>query len=177
MDQPMERPMDKPMDRRVDVAIAFACVVFGAVMVYKAQQLRDNEAFRDPLGIGGLPTLLGAFIALGGVIIIVRYAVSWRRQSDHAVDVDGRADEPGHHASAARAFGLWAVLVAYSVLLPIVGFLIATPAALFACLWIAHFRRPLPLGLISIGLPLALYGMFDKFLGMNLPHGPLSGIV
>lgn len=165
------------MDRRVDVALAFACVVFGSVMVYKAQQLRDNEAFRDLLGIGGLPTLLGGFIALGGVVIIARYAVGWKRQSHHAVDVDGRGDEPGHPASAARAFGLWAVLIAYAATLPVAGFLIATPAALFACLWIVNFRRPLRIGLLSLGLPLALYGIFDKFLDMNLPHGPLSGIV
>lgn len=61
------------------------------------------------------------------------------------------------------------VTVLYLVLLPMIHFLVATCGYLVLMMLILGERKLLNIGLISVGIPLSLYGLFDVLLGVRLP--------
>lgn len=165
------------MDRRLDVLVAGMAIVFGLVLAFIAQGLRDSPTLQDPLRSRGMPTLLGVCIVVGATGLVLRRVRGWRQQRSHDVPPEGRPDEEGHPASVVRVVGIWGALVWYAVFLPPLGYLVATPLAMAACLWAMRFRSVPRVAMISVGLPVAVYVLFDVLLGMPLPGGILSGVL
>ena len=62
-----------------------------------------------------------------------------------------------------------ALTVLYLILLPSIHFLLATCAYLVLMMLILGERKPLTIGMISVGIPLLLYGLFDLLLHVRLP--------
>lgn len=165
------------MDRRFDLAVAAACVVLGVALEILARGARGTPMIRDPLGPGGMLRVLGAFIALGGLLIVVRRLLAWKQQSTHEVAPEGSVDEPGHPSSALRALGLWSMLALYMLALPRLGYVVVTPVALGVALWVMGIRSPLQLVGVSVGFTAGVWGLFDGLLNVRLPQGLLQGLL
>ncbi|HEY8369825.1 MAG TPA: tripartite tricarboxylate transporter TctB family protein, partial [Thermodesulfobacteriota bacterium] len=63
------------------------------------------------------------------------------------------------------------LLFAYTALLPVVGFVLATPIFLAAFMWVGRYRRRAMVGLSAAAVTLALLSLFVKVVYIPLPRG------
>ena len=66
-----------------------------------------------------------------------------------------------------------AVLVGFTILLPLLGFPVASFLLLCAVFLILHYRYPIMLTLIAAGASFFLWFIFQKLIGLPLPSGTL----
>lgn len=72
--------------------------------------------------------------------------------------------------------GLLIILV-YALLWEVLGFIIVTPPALFALMFLLGLRRYVLMGVFSLGTMVVVFGAFRMFLGIDMPLGILYGIL
>jgi putative tricarboxylic transport membrane protein len=160
------------MDKRKDLTVAVAIALLGLAIVVLGTQINLGR-IRDPIGSRALPVITGALILAGGLFLAGRRLVRWRTDPT-VVAAEGTSDEPDVPASTARALVVWVLCFAYIALLERVGFLILTPFLVAILLWIMGVRRPVRLGLLTVGAVVVVFGVFDLLLGVRLPLGPLD---
>ena len=129
----------------------------------------------DPVGPRGVPTFIAVIFIAGGLVLTARRLMSWGSEDGPFVDSDGKEDEPGHPASARRAFTVVGVSILYAALLPFVGFPLATPLLLFALMWILEVRSARLLSVVSVAYTVLVFAVFTYGLSVELPAGILSG--
>jgi putative tricarboxylic transport membrane protein len=157
----MNRPENRP-SRRPDGAALFtaaALALLGAMILWDSSRLPADSGYSG-VGPADVPRLIAiGLVLLGGWTFIDGFR--------------GAADTPSPQQALPV---LWIIggLGAQLVLLGVVGFSIAT-GLLFACTARAFgYRRLLLALLIGILACLAVYGLFDRVLQLNLPAGPLE---
>jgi hypothetical protein len=124
-----------------------------------------------PIGPGFYPAIVLAFMAVTSAVLVIQDIIAQRRAAGAA------PSEPA--AGPRRAYGLvaaaFAVVTAYIVLLPQLGFRIST--ALFVATFQFVLERPatlyrwLILIAIAIATSLITYLVFDTYLSVLLPRG------
>jgi putative tricarboxylic transport membrane protein len=70
-----------------------------------------------------------------------------------------------------------AIIVAYALCWELVGFIIVTPLALFALMFLLGLRRYPVMILFSFGAMLVIFCVFRFLLGIDMPLGILDGIL
>jgi putative tricarboxylic transport membrane protein len=128
-----------------------------------------------PIGPGFYPALVLTFLAVTCALLVVQDALAQRR-------VATPAPEPPP-AELPRAYGLvaWAfvTVAAYVVLLPLLGFRIAT--VLFVAVFQLVLERPstprqwLLLVAVAVGASAVTYLVFELYLTVLLPRGTWTG--
>lgn len=79
---------------------------------------------------------------------------------------------PIQWVKAPRAFTITVVLtLAYAVSMNWVGFYAGSFFYMVVLAWALKYRQPVRLMAFSLCLLLAVYGVFEKFLGVPVPHG------
>ena len=163
------------MDRRTDVAVAFCVLLLGVFVLVAAQDVRP-ASIADPIGSRGAPHLVGAVLVLGGLALILRRALRWRREEE-SVPAEGMEDDRGvPPGSAVRALSIWAAAVVYVLVLPAAGYLIATPIFLGVMLWLLAIRSWMLLA-VPLGFTIPVFLVFTLFLNVRLPTGILDGVL
>jgi putative tricarboxylic transport membrane protein len=66
-----------------------------------------------------------------------------------------------------------AIIVAYAVLWEPLGFVIATPLAMAALMFLLGYRRYVMMAIFAVGTTLVIFGAFSFFLNVNMPMGIL----
>jgi putative tricarboxylic transport membrane protein len=163
------------MDRRIDIAVAAAFAALGVFMIWQASLIRDGM-MRDPIGPKAAFYVCGAILALGGLAVIVGHLRRWSQQRHHLVRHEGTADEMEYPASALRAWGLVAVVVAFAALFKPLGFLIATPAFILCALAVMGKRNWGVMVIIAVVFSVVTYVIFAQVLGVRMPVGPLTSL-
>ena len=150
-------------DRRTAIATA----VFGGLMLVAAV-LVIVDAARLPetsatLGPAAVPLPVGVLLGVVGASLLIR------GRMDLSVALPG-PQRPRH--AGWRVAALVAVLVAFAVLLPVIGYIVSA-AGLFAA---AAMLLGAPNGLraVAYGWALAalIFLVFDRLIGLTLPTGP-----
>ena len=147
--------------RRADLVIGLGLLVFAAV--YFQQSFAITRGFAsDRLGPAFFPRLLAAALAVLAITLIVRA-------------VAGRSDPTRPPAVRLRVLlAVLGLLVAYALLLPWAGFLLATPVLLGAVIWLLGDRSWLSLAGTAVGTTAVLYLAFGRALHVLLPMGPFK---
>ncbi|MEK9661292.1 MAG: tripartite tricarboxylate transporter TctB family protein, partial [Alphaproteobacteria bacterium] len=104
------------------------------------------------------PTIIGAILGLSSLVILVR------------------PDAAAHWPPAGRLFEIAmsvAAMIAYALLLPELGFIIATALAATYLTWRLG-TRPAWAGVVGIATSLGIYVVFHLILGLSLARGPLG---
>lgn len=144
------------------VVIALMLAGLGALLIWEAGRLPDRAGYAG-VGPDGMPRVVG----WGLVILAVWTAIAAFR---------GGFD-PRPRQSPGPVIWILAGLGGQLVLLSVAGFTIAS-AVLFACTAAAFGKRnfavSLPAGLI---MAFAVYVLFDRVLGLNLPSGPIETLI
>lgn len=146
--------------RRADLAIGLGLLAF--TVFYAQQSFLIRRGFAsDRLGPAFFPRLLALALGVLAVILVVRALA-------------GRSDPSRPPAIRAGAFAaMLALLVAYGLLMPRVGFVLATPVLLGAVIWILGLRAWTALIGTALGVTAVLYVLFGRALHVLLPMGPL----
>lgn len=142
------------MSDRVFGGIGLALAVF---FVWQATRIQLSF-ISDPVGPRTFPIIVGVILGLASLVILVR--------PDAAPDWP-RATRLLEIAVAA------AVMVAYALLLPELGFIIATAFAATYLTWRLG-TAPLWSVVVGIAISLGIYAVFALALGLSLARGPLG---
>ncbi|MDR7529043.1 MAG: tripartite tricarboxylate transporter TctB family protein [Armatimonadota bacterium] len=153
--------------RRADLLTGLG--LFIVAIIYFHQSLGIVRGFAsDRLGPAFFPRLLAGSLAALAVVLMVRAG-------------RGRSDPSPLPPTRGRLLGaVLGLLVAYALVLPRVGFLLATPVLLAALLGLLG-RASSPgqrlgwagAGVAAVAMTLALYVVFGRALHVLLPQGPL----
>jgi putative tricarboxylic transport membrane protein len=128
-----------------------------------------------PIGPGFYPALVLVFMAITSAILLLQGIVAQRRAGG-SVGEEAKATPKRAYDLVAAAF---AVIAAYVVLLPLLGFRIAT-AAFVAGFQLLLERPATPrqwavLAAVAIGTSLVTYIVFERYLLVLLPRGAWTG--
>lgn len=142
------------MSDRIFAGIGLALAAF---FIWQAS-LIELSFISDPVGPRTFPIIIGVVLALASLVILVR------------------PDAAPHWPKASRLFEIAvsvAVMVAYALLLPEVGFVIATAFAAAFLTWRLGTR---PLWALAVGAmtSVGIYVVFHLILGLSLARGPLG---
>lgn len=128
-----------------------------------------------PIGPGFYPALVLVFAAITSAILLLQDIVAQRRAGPVVADGDGATPKRAYDLVAAA----FAVVAAYIVLLPLVGFRIAT--VVFVAAFQLLLERPATprqwavLVAIAVGTAAVTYVVFDTYLLVLLPRGAWTG--
>jgi hypothetical protein len=128
-----------------------------------------------PIGPGFYPALVLTFLAVTSALLVVQDWVAQRRASASAGVAAAAGPQPAYGLVAAA----FAVVAAYVVLLPLLGFRIAT--ALFVAAFQATLEPPRTLRQWAVLIAIALatsaltYLVFEQYILVLLPRGPWTG--
>jgi putative tricarboxylic transport membrane protein len=128
-----------------------------------------------PIGPGFYPTLVLVFMAVVSAILLLQGIVAQRHTHETVADAAETAPARAYDLVAAA----FAVITAYIVLLPLLGFRIATVA--FVAVFQALLERPSTprqwtiLAAVAIGTSIVTYIVFERYLLVLLPRGAWTG--
>ena len=158
------------MNRRVDLVGALVVVLLG-VTVFALSYMQQKATVRfDAIGPMGFPRVLGGlFVVLGSLQALrtVRGLKSYGQWAPH----EGTEDEPEHASSSVRGLAFILGSFAYLALMPVLGYLVATPLAIASGLRALEFRRTTAAIAISVGFTLVGFYIFGVVLSVPLPPG------
>lgn len=164
------------MDRRVDLAVAFCVALLGIFVLVSARGIQ-SASVPDPIGARGAPTFAGAALCVGGLALVLRRLLRWGRERTF-VTPEGTEDDTGvEPGSAFRAISIWGASVAYVLVLPFIGYVLATPIFIATILVLFSIRSWRMIAGVSIGFTVPVFLVFVKFLNVRLPAGILDGLL
>jgi putative tricarboxylic transport membrane protein len=151
-----------------DRLLGVATVVFATSYVLAARSIEDS-LLADAVGAGGVPQGVGIAMAAAGLGV---FAASWKHE---ATTPQAQGDESSSADAVMRTLALVALLLAYAVTLPWIGYV---PAVFLLLLAVGRLAGA-PIGrtlLLTAGLgaPL-LWLLFDRILQVRMPSGSLWG--
>lgn len=132
-------------------------LLLAAFYIWQAQ-LIQLSFISDPVGPRSFPTIIGALLGLSSLAILIR------------PDAEPHWPAFGRLAEIAASV---AVLTAYAVLLPDLGFLIATTLAAAYLGWRLG-TAPLWAFVTGLGTAVGIYVVFNLILGLSLAKGPFG---
>ncbi|MDR1535587.1 MAG: tripartite tricarboxylate transporter TctB family protein [Planctomycetota bacterium] len=145
----------------------------GAAIVIASGRLGDFNSYSSSFGPGYWPSFLGwAMLALGVVLLLealVKLAADCRRAAAGlAVE---KLPPPIDFASPGfyRVYWLILILGGFMLALRLAGFLAGTVFLTPACMILLRERRPLILAAMTAGVPVAVYLIFVRLIGVHLP--------
>jgi hypothetical protein len=160
----------------MEIVVALLLLGGSAIVIYDSVQ--KGFGWQEGVGPapGSFPFWVSVILAISSLVILATAVVNMRRQSDSEVFV------------AARPFGrVMAVLVPSVVYVALIGGVSLGPidvpgigiyaaSAIFICAFMVLIGREGILKSIgvSIGVPVVLYLMFEKWFLVPLPKGPLE---
>lgn len=140
-----------------DRAFGGVGLALAAFYIWAATQI-ELSFISDPLGPRAFPVLIGLIIALSSVVFLLV--------------PDPEPAWPGARRALEIALSV-AVMVAYSVALPEVGFLIATVFAAGFLSWRLG-AHPLAAAIAGVAISGGIYLIFKVILGLSLAEGPFG---
>ena len=164
-----------PSSRQVDfgeLALALGAVVFGLLVVWQTTQIRVAPIY-STVGPRVIPYIVGVGLVLTGLWLAFE-ALTGRTTAGSGESEDVDLSLPTDW----RCIGLLALaLLAYLLLIEPAGFVIASTVLFVGAAYAMGSRRYVRDVVVGVLLALALYLIFTRGLGLNLPAGVLAGIV
>lgn len=157
--------------RRRNIIAAAVLIVCGLIYGYLALGLPERSLPNTP-GPSFFPYVVTVFLLALSIALLVQ---ALRSDDDGIGGVSERA--VARHDQ--RRLGFWALLaiLLYIVLLPILGFIIATLPFFAVMMVFFGERRPLIVVIGAVAATGILYSIFRHGFGVFLPRGLLTGIV
>jgi putative tricarboxylic transport membrane protein len=132
-----------------------ACLLLAAFFIWQATQIKLGFIV-DPLGPRAFPMIIGAVLAVAGLYPILK--------------PDPQPDWPNLGGLLEIVFAA-AVLIAYAMLLPRLGFTLSTAIAAGLLTWRLG-GRPLTSVASGVVISVGIYAVFHLVLGLSLARGP-----
>ena len=162
-----------PITRNLgELALALGAVLFGLLIVWQTTQIRVAPIY-STVGPRAIPYIVGAGLTLTGLWLAFE-ALTGRATAGSAESEDVDLSLPTDW----RCIGLLALaLIAYLLLIEPAGFVIASAVLFVGAAYAMGSRRYVRDIALGVLLAVALYLLFDRGLGLDLPAGVLEGVV
>lgn len=138
-----------------DRVFGIVCILLAVFFIWQATQI-ETGFIVDPLGPSAFPIIVGSVLGLGGLYPLLK--------------PDPRPDWPSVTRLLEIAFAV-AVMFAYAMALPEVGFVVSTAIAAALLGWRLG-SGPLVAALGGIVIAAGIYVVFHLILGLSLARGP-----
>lgn len=184
----MTRTLDPPPDRggalrlkdglrtwltaRSELGVAVLLLAAGLLVLLDAAITDRSGGASDPLGPNAVPLVLGALLVLLAVLLTVDVLRGGHGEAEAGEDIDLTA--PTDKRTVAMLAG---VLVATAALIPLLGWPIAGTVLFWGATYSLGSRAVPRDPLIAAGVSLVTWFVFDTLLGVDLPGGPLMGVL
>jgi len=156
--------------RRRNIVAAVGLIVCGLVYGYLAWGLPVRSLPNTP-GPSFFPLVVTVVVlALSAALLIQALAME---RDPPALQLDKSADPGGRRSAGLLLF----VFFAYIVLIPILGFILATIPFFAVLMVLFGERRPLLVVIGALAMTAVLYGLFRHGFDVFLPRGLLAGII
>lgn len=140
-------------------------LVFAGLWCWGAVAMIPADVGAGPVGPRGFPLGLGLLLAGLSAMLVVSTFITRCADSEEPPQGELRAE-------AWAVLSTLAILVGYGGLMYAAGFIIATVITVVGALVLVLGKRDWRLvGGLSLGTALGAYVIFNKFLGVYLPHG------
>ena len=155
-----------------DFLLGLAMVLLSAGYLYTASQIPDS-LLSDVVGAGGVPKALGWAMAILGATLCVRGVIVRLREGAATAQVEFDDKSASGMRAHLLALGLLAILVAYVVVTPYLGYPASTAVMVGAVARFcgATFNRNLIV--IALAAGLGLWLLFGQLLGIQMVIGSL----
>ncbi len=162
-----------PITRNLgELLLALGAVLFGLLVIWQTTQIRVAPIY-STVGPRVIPYIVGAGLVLTGLWLAIE-ALTGRTTAGSAESEDVDLSLPTDR----RTISLLALaLIAYLLLIERAGFVIASAVLFVGAAYAMGSRRYVRDIVIGVLLALALYVLFNRGLGLDLPAGVLEGIV
>src|SRR5437764_2844385 len=152
------------MTRWVELVVALLVVLGGVVVVVDSLRVGISWAEDGPRA-GYFPFFIGCILVGAGLWVAARNVVAWR-------ELDGKIFAERDELKPVLAMLL--PTIAYVVLISLIGIYVASAIYIAAfMLWQGKFKLLATLA-ISVGVPVALFLLFEVWFLVALPKGPLE---
>jgi putative tricarboxylic transport membrane protein len=158
--------------QRARAALPYLAVfAIGAFLYYSAENFEFEEA-SGRIGPGAWPKLILLLLLASALWGVASSALGNSRSAQQSTEQDETATlirPPEIYPSL-----VWlavAATVGYLVVMPFIGFFLATIVYSFVLMYIGHYRRPAHVALISVAIALAFTFMFMRVVYVALPVG------
>jgi putative tricarboxylic transport membrane protein len=160
-------PVSPPGPEVPDRHTALATMAFGALMVLAAVVVVVNALMLPPstavVGPAAVPLPVGVLLGLIGAALLVRTGPQLRRA------VVRTAWQP---RAGLRVLALVAALVAFALLLPVLGYVVTSTALFVAAALLLGAPRGWKVVAYGWALAAVVFLVFDRLIGLTLPAGP-----
>ena len=151
----------------VDRGTVLATAVFGALMlvaavlvIVDAVRLPDTGAVVGPAAV---PLPVGVLLGVVGAGLLVDARAKLRRATP---------GEPWQPRSGLRVLGLVVALVAFALLLPVLGYVVCATGLFVAAAFLLGAPRDWRVPVWGWALAAVVFLVFDRLIGLTLPTGP-----
>ena len=153
-----------PGQRTVEIGVCLATALFGAIVIIGSLKAGVGWGAEGPKS-GFFPFCVGLMIVASSALNLLQ---AWP------------ADRRPRFAEWVQLRQVLSVLVptaVYVVAIPFTGIYVASAVLIGVFMrWLGQYRWPLTAA-IAIGVPIAVYLMFEKFFLVPLPKGPLEELL
>jgi putative tricarboxylic transport membrane protein len=158
--------------RRLQAALPYLVVLAVGIFLYYVADHFEFEQASGRIGPGAWPKLILTLM----LITALWGFVSTLRGGKTAPEMDVEAEEAENliRPPEIYPYRVWLAVGAtlgYLLLLPLLGFFITTIGYSFLMMYLGHFRRPVPVALLSVGIALFFMFMFMRVVYVALPLG------
>lgn len=167
-----EAPPDQPMSfwqRWGEMLIAAVVIALGIVILIETQDIRVSRAFAR-VSPRAIPQIVGGGLLLVGlwyVVAIIRNPPASHGEASEDTDPEAETDW--------SVIGIIGVgLVSYALLMENAGFIVASAVLFFISAFAMGSRRFSRDIAIAVLISVAIFLMFDTWLGVRLPAGELG---
>lgn len=147
--------MKQPLRISYDRAVLIALFVFGAGMFAATFAIDSSTASQSDVGPAFVPRVFSA-----GLAVCAALALLFSKPSPATARTDR------------VVFLAMALLVAYALALPVLGYAVSTVATLSIMLMLVRAGSWWAIAAFSLGMTLAMYLVFERLLTVGLPVGP-----
>lgn len=150
-----------PSARGMEIGVAAAMALFGVIAVIGSLQVGIGWGAEGPRS-GFFPFYIGIVIIFSSGMNIL-----------HALPID-RAARFAEWSQLRQVLAVVVPTLIYVLVLPHTGIYIASFVLIaYFMIWLGRYRIPLTAA-ISIGVPIVVYLMFEKWFLVPLPKGPIE---
>lgn len=160
--EPEAAPPETPDRHTVLSAGAFGALMLVAAVFVIVDAVRLPET-SGAVGPAAVPLPVGVLLGIVGAALLVQARLQLARATD---------GPPSQSRAGLRVLGMVAALVAFALLLPVLGYVVTSTGLFVAAAML--LGAPSPWRTLAYGWALAaiVFLAFDRLIGLSLPAGP-----
>lgn len=157
--------------RRLQAALPYVVVLAAGLYLYVLANGFEFDQAGARIGPGAWPKLILGLMVVTALWGLVSSFLATGKAPEHTEHEEDEALVRPPEIYPLRVWIAVGTTLVYLVLLPLLGFFLATCLFSFVLMYLGQFRRPLPVTLLSVAIALAFLFLFMRVVYVALPVG------